>query len=600
MFKPLLGKGLEPLNEILLANQDLRQHRMKTMIRAREEGAVAPLVGILMVVFVLCVALVVDLGHLHNVKIQLQRAVDAAALAGAQLLVGSNQATYPAAVARATAAINRVDASTGLVADGGWVDDTSVVIALGLWDQDLNADPRFTPVAAGAEDTANAIKVTATVNVNYFFFLFASGSGVTADAIAVNTYQKQTIPVAVVSCIPPGGGTFPGVLSPGNSVNDIALYTFGAATEDTAAWSSLSIENANSNNLDKFFGPCGTRLFNKIIYGMDETHAGLENETVKKGGCTTDDNLISVKNFNNLCSDATNITCGLGDPFTGASPSDPLSFIPLPRWDNFADIQRIWSMDGVLTRDEANETLSEYETRLGKLYQASNPAYTAYTYNDYNNDYPSRPTNLTDDRFTRYIAPNKPNDPIKVTGTANFKEPLKEAGYPAVWLIEGETNTIVDFLKTVVPTKDNKLVGTKFKANVIQENKPFDDDGAATSYGLGETVQLTIPVIFTGECTDTKYNKPGLYIGAANLLITRIWNSINDCYDVGNTAVTLQTGADYGRFGSDKNNDILPALVGDKILCTKGFAGKSFEGLIRPPAGDEETKAGIQKIYLVE
>ena len=224
---------------------------MKTLIRAREQGAVAPLVGILMVVFVLCVALVVDLGHLHNVKIQLQRAVDAAALAGAQQLDGSDQATRPEAVARATAAVNRVDARTGLVADGGWVDETSVGVELGIWDPDLTVANRFAPVAAGAEDAANAIKVTATVNVNYFFFLFASGSEATADAIAVNTYQKQTIPVAVVSCIPPGGGTFPGVLSPGNSVNDIALYTFGAATEDTAAWSSLSIENANSNNLDK-------------------------------------------------------------------------------------------------------------------------------------------------------------------------------------------------------------------------------------------------------------------------------------------------------------------------------------------------------------
>ena len=60
---------------------------MKKITRNGEQGAVAPLVGILMVVFILCVALVVDLGHLHNVKVQLQRAADAGALAAALSLL---------------------------------------------------------------------------------------------------------------------------------------------------------------------------------------------------------------------------------------------------------------------------------------------------------------------------------------------------------------------------------------------------------------------------------------------------------------------------------------------------------------------------------
>ena len=90
---------------------------MKTRIRNREQGAVAPLVGILMVVFILCIALVVDLGHLHNVKVQLQRAVDAAALAGAQQLDGStatpDQDTKAGTVAMKVLAINMVDGATG-------------------------------------------------------------------------------------------------------------------------------------------------------------------------------------------------------------------------------------------------------------------------------------------------------------------------------------------------------------------------------------------------------------------------------------------------------------------------------------------------------
>ena len=44
-----------------------------------EKGAVAVLVAVMLVLILACLALVVDLGHLHNVKAQLQRAVDAAA-----------------------------------------------------------------------------------------------------------------------------------------------------------------------------------------------------------------------------------------------------------------------------------------------------------------------------------------------------------------------------------------------------------------------------------------------------------------------------------------------------------------------------------------
>jgi len=69
------------------------------------EGAVAPLVAIMLIVIVVCVALVADLGHIHNVKVQLQRAVDAAALAAAQQLPGG----IPAEVAVAVGAANKVD-----------------------------------------------------------------------------------------------------------------------------------------------------------------------------------------------------------------------------------------------------------------------------------------------------------------------------------------------------------------------------------------------------------------------------------------------------------------------------------------------------------
>ena len=53
---------------------------------AARKGAVTVLVAILLVVLLGCVALAVDIGHLYVVRTELQRAADAAALAGAQAL----------------------------------------------------------------------------------------------------------------------------------------------------------------------------------------------------------------------------------------------------------------------------------------------------------------------------------------------------------------------------------------------------------------------------------------------------------------------------------------------------------------------------------
>ncbi|MDT8335285.1 MAG: pilus assembly protein TadG-related protein, partial [Desulfurivibrionaceae bacterium] len=198
---------------------------MKTIISGREQGAVAPLVAILMVVFILCIALVVDLGHLHNVKVQLQRAVDAAALAGAQQLDGSaGQDARASAVALATADANRIDS------DSGWVAGAYEFRSdMGHWNPDITAAGRFDQTSVDP-DTGNAIKVTAELQVDNIFFFLTDNSTVSADAIAVSTFEEQTLPITVVSCIPSGGEDFPGVLSPGDTVNDIALYTFGAAT----------------------------------------------------------------------------------------------------------------------------------------------------------------------------------------------------------------------------------------------------------------------------------------------------------------------------------------------------------------------------------
>ena len=175
-----------------------------------ETGAVAPLVGIMIFLFIGCLALVVDLGMLHNVKVQLQRAADAAALAGAQQLdTGSDQDSRAEDAAKATAATNKVQGTTGFLSGtSGWVDDNSVTVEVGHWDPDVSATDRFTfPVDP---NTGNAVKVTATIEVPLIFArIFGNTSStVSADAIAVAARQiAETLGLSAMVCWTTSGAT---------------------------------------------------------------------------------------------------------------------------------------------------------------------------------------------------------------------------------------------------------------------------------------------------------------------------------------------------------------------------------------------------------
>ncbi|MDA3971056.1 MAG: pilus assembly protein TadG-related protein [Desulfobulbaceae bacterium] len=605
---------------------------MKTIIRNREQGAVAPLVAILMVAFMLCVAIVVDLGHLHNVKVELQRAVDAAALAGAQQLDGGeDQEDNAEAVANAVLAINKVDGAID------WTNDADEPVQFGAW---LPIDPDEPKPALDLDNPdndrfdengpTNAILVTAKVEVNYYFYLFGSGSTVSADAIAVSKYEEKTIPIAVTSCIPAGGEQFPHVSAPGEHIEDLALYTFGDATQDTAGWSSLTITPSSTSNTLNFFREDGTCLFNKVVFGKDEGHDGLENMNVwpmseHPEGCSLEDNEVTVTNFeDDLCNTTTVIKCGLGDDFSDTTTYDPAVHDPLehfgnlgtrgslPRWNDVAVFKAIWSMNGVLRQSDV-ETDTQYSDRLTVLLAASektDPTEMETAFSDYN-------LACVDPDNTACVAPDKtvpgPSQDARFTryiksGKADFLQPLREAGYPIVDVTNGAVNTVLKALLEEIVPLDNKgkLDGPEFKQSARYRNFPFDAAGYydGGSGGLGQTVQVTVPVIFVGECEDAKFvDAP--YIGTANLLFTRIWLGINNCYDNGPDSVKIDTdrvGEEPMRFGPDKQHNDFPALNGEyRLRCSsQGFYSTSFEGVLRPPAGDEETKAGIQKIYLVK
>lgn len=588
---------------------------MKTpSILNNTKGAVAPLVAIMLIVIIVCVALVVDLGHVHNVKVQLQRAVDAAALAGAHELTDDVlAATAATGVVRANSVDNQ--------AIGDEIDLFRVTVTLdfGLWDDSdaalgQPASVRYNSVGIPAGETPNAIKVTATRNVDHVFFWFLENTPVTVDAIAVNKIHPLTIPISVVTCIPTGGGTFPGVFAPGGTICDIALFKFGSAPTDTAGWTSLTVPNTSNPTVSDFFNDCGIDLFNRIVFGGDDEESGLENtvnisRSLGGGiGCPIESNETDIKGFPDYCSVPVNISCGLGGDYADGhdNPVDPRLFTPLPHWydDDGSALERIWSQDGTLSPgplatgevDADGVPTAAYFNRLKDLYLASQDN----TFDDpggYNETYTGIGKALPagfprDERFTRYINQH--------SGEPSFRLPLQEAGYPEVSLIEGKT-AVVKAMIDMVADEDT----LEFKEDFRKENEPLDNKG--TSGGKGETVIITIPIIYTGSCTDTQYNKTGIYVGTANLLLTRLWETkqATHSFDAGFNSVSVTANWDTfcnsaTLFGKNKKINRLPPLTGLQLSSVLGFDGKSFEGLLLEPDRGPEADTGIRKIYLVE
>lgn len=556
------------------------QKRDETMTRSashgyalNKTGAVAPLVAVMFVLFIGCLALVVDLGYLHNVRVQLQRAADAAALAGALQLDGaSNQNDRAIAAARTAAAANRVRNRTGFLSgSGGWVDDASVVPELGKWDTDVSAVNRFQKDV----NPINALKVTASLEVQHIFaWIFSPSTTVKADAIAVVDRKEPGLPIALLSCIPSNKGM-------GETVCDLNLYIFKNDNNDTAGWTALTY-NTTADRLVSFFSTEeGRRTVDKILYGTDESHDGLENTTVRRNCGGSNKEL--------------DIVCGLGPNFVSdaQTPVDPLFYDPLPRWDN-TEFRRIWTMDEVLTKKKINnieETDTAYKTRLKALRAAA----VSNSYGSYETIYGPLPSYQKDGRHIEYISDAKPNNPTDIsTVSANFEKPLHAAGYPTVNATNGVANSVIQAFINMIA--DNGI----FKSALASVSKPLNETATVyndpRSYGGGETLTVTVPIIFAGDCAGWKAgggNVTMYYIGTANLLVTRVWQNQNSCNEARNPVEVFggQT-CSPGGFNPALDSDTFSCVTGGPILSSGGI-----EGLI-VPKGKEE--AGKVHVYLVE
>jgi hypothetical protein len=110
--------------------------------RKRQQGAVAIIVGLSIVILVGMLALVIDLGHLYIAKTELQNAADAAALAGAKELVGTADGVTAARdKAKEFASANNYDFSKPVVITDG--DISFGASPTGPWDDGADPSNKF-------------------------------------------------------------------------------------------------------------------------------------------------------------------------------------------------------------------------------------------------------------------------------------------------------------------------------------------------------------------------------------------------------------------------------------------------------------------------
>jgi len=559
----------------------------------QQTGAVAPLVAVLLVLIIVCVALVVDAGHMHNTRIQLQRAVDASALAGAaQLLGDTDEQTRAIGISQATAVENRVIGRNVSLADDG------IVVEVGYWDtsddaklnQDLdpNTDERFALTPPEGQEV-NAVRVSATTTVDHIFFFFRDSTDIHAKAIAVNEKINPVLPLAVISCIPPTG--------PQVGATDVCgiEHYFYESNTNTAGWTALTLGGsggASATEILQLFGPEGRTLFNQIV-------SQLQAEAIDSGRAVPFDPTYAGCESN----DGTNIDCGLNNPlnasgggdFALVESGDPLTrYTALPNLitddsdeiQAFKDILSQAEYDGAGGRidhllQDAAETDASYQARLQDLYEGTTNPY---------GDGRFQPDPVSgDDQFI-----------IEDGGiySANFDRVIDYAGYPPVEGTTGSMTTVMDALIEDIAADPDGKKDVEFKQSLTDEHQPFDQDNQATSSGLGDTLLFTIPVIFSPECpfnpntaNSTEFENQLHYVGLAKFLVTRIWKG-QDCYAT-TTPVTLVGSPSCGTFE--------PPLISSQFACPvdNTHPPHAFEGLIRPPTAGDQSEGAFSTVYLV-
>ncbi len=228
-------------------------------------------------------SLAVDLARLQVCKSQAQAAADAAALYGAEGIVGGTAASVRARVV-AAAADNKVNGVPVVV-------DPNADIAFGIWDSE---NVIFVPVASGAESSATAIQVSVhcaasrgtQINLTFAGLIGFPSADIARTAIAsIGKVTTQTVPglaspwlagMPLGSTIPNTGGNptpaYAGINSPPSwSVTGGVSIRFAAAG-GTTTWNPTSSSDSGTA------GTTGDTAFiaaQAPVNGINTTYAPL-------------------------------------------------------------------------------------------------------------------------------------------------------------------------------------------------------------------------------------------------------------------------------------------------------------------------------------
>jgi Flp pilus assembly protein TadG len=219
--------------------------------RRGERGAAAVLTAILIVVLVMFLAMVINTGHMHLIRSELQNATDAAALAAAKELNGLQTGIDQAGTqAYNYAAAHETDKGLPVT-----IEQASDVI-FGHWNDTLPRDSAFQPITA--RDAAslawiNAVMVQAgretargnAMDVDAAGLFSQSTVDVRANSVAVlggPCSEGCAIPIAFPDCL---------IVNPDGSLRCDEILEFSDANEDNLGFTSLSPTDPASINTVK-------------------------------------------------------------------------------------------------------------------------------------------------------------------------------------------------------------------------------------------------------------------------------------------------------------------------------------------------------------
>ncbi len=209
----------------------------KPLSGSAQDGAVAVMTALGLMVILGLAGLAVDLGYLYVVKCELQRAADAGAMAGARALFFPERAAPP----QCGAAMTKGQEIAGLnLVDGG--DPEVASIQTGVWNWSASW---FTPSCA-TQPFTNALALTTRQENVSLFLMNLTGIGpvsLRASSIAVMDWVKELKPGIIA--IPVTVGQKWAV---GGADQQVKIY-FNDEEQDRGGWYAIPPDNVESDYL---------------------------------------------------------------------------------------------------------------------------------------------------------------------------------------------------------------------------------------------------------------------------------------------------------------------------------------------------------------